>query len=141
MELRGMHLNTTHLLEYGIRSGIVMNRTDLALTYYPSEFDFFWFVARNVHLLRSHKLAKGSLPFSELELCLSTLQSAMEEQGVQQLLSVAHSTEFGTQIYWEGFMGNYANKTRHEDRLFSTAVTLNALIDLYSVTSPDRSTR
>jgi len=77
-DLRGIYVNVTNLLAFGISSGIVLNRTDLALTYYPSEYDFYWFVARNVHLLRSAKEANnGNLPFEEMEYALETLNGAM----------------------------------------------------------------
>ena len=38
------------------------NRRDLALTYYPSKFECYWFIARTVTLLRRYK-ATQPLPF------------------------------------------------------------------------------
>lgn len=142
--LKGIYKNVTSLLSYGISSGIVLERPDLALTYYPSEYDFYWFVGRNIHLLANAKLASknNTLPFPELEECLKTLSSIMTKVGFNQLLNLAKSDgTANNRIYWEGFLGNYGNETRHEDRLFSTAVTLNTLLDSFTVTLPNRKSR
>lgn len=108
-DLRGIYKNVTNLLYYGINSGIVLKRIDLVLTYYPSEFDFYWFVSRNVHLLRSTKINTGSLPYPEMDYALSVLEEVMLNKGIQQILSLAHYTDNNSSIYWEGFLGNYAN--------------------------------
>lgn len=50
-----MMRNVTNLLAWAIESNIINIRTDLALTYYPSVYDFYWFVARNVFLLNNNK--------------------------------------------------------------------------------------
>ncbi|KAL4426332.1 hypothetical protein ABPG74_011484 [Tetrahymena malaccensis] len=139
LDLKGLHRNVTNLLAYGIQSGIVLSRPDLALTYYPSEYDFYWFVARNVHLLRTAK-QNNKLFFDELEYCLSTLEDSLLNIGIQQLIDQSQTDDQGN-VFWEGFLGNYANKSYHEDRLFSTAVTLNTLLDAYTFTSADLTKR
>lgn len=131
-ELRDLHKNVTSLLIYGIESGIVQNRPDLALVYYPSNYDFYWFVTRNIHALRTAKL-EGRIHFKELEECLEKLEITMMKEGVEQLMNLSDRKTKGL-ISWEGFLGNFANVTRNEDRMFSTAVTLNTLIDLFTVT-------
>jgi len=82
-DLRGIYLNATNLLEYGISSGLVLSRPDLVLTYYPSVYDFFWFVSRNIHMLRTIKANNGSLPFPELEVNLETLEKVMLNEGTE----------------------------------------------------------
>ena len=39
--------------------------------------------------------------------------------------------------YWEECLGNFANKTRGEDRLFSTVMAVNSLIDIWSINKID----
>ena len=37
------------------------------------------------------------------------------------------------EAYWDEFLGDYANKTRGEDRIFATSIRLNALIDVWTI--------
>lgn len=53
-EIKGMMLNVTNLLIWAIETNIVNIRPDLALTYYPSIYNFYWFVARNAKYLNDH---------------------------------------------------------------------------------------
>lgn len=55
------------------------------------------------------------------------------------MLELVHVTE--TEAYWESYLGNYANVTRHEDRLYSTVAAMNALLDTFTSTSSDRKIR
>ena len=59
--------DTTDFIKWGIESGIVLRRPDLSLTYYPSVFDFYWFVARNLAYLKG--IEDESLRFPELVKC------------------------------------------------------------------------
>jgi hypothetical protein len=43
--------DTADLLEYVIKYKIDI-RPDLALVYYPSKYDFFWFVSRIINLYK-----------------------------------------------------------------------------------------
>ena len=53
-ELKQLYLNVTNFVIYGIESGIILKRPDLALTYYPSKFNFYWFVSRNYNYLKNN---------------------------------------------------------------------------------------
>ena len=59
-EIAQIYSDSTDLLVYAINAGYIQNRPDLALTYYPSEYDFYWFVARTYMLLKKNK---DNLPF------------------------------------------------------------------------------
>jgi hypothetical protein len=63
-EVRQIMVNTTSLISWAIRSNIVNIRGDLALTYYPSIYCFYWFVARNAFFLNNNE---GSLKYAEQE--------------------------------------------------------------------------
>ena len=56
-----LYENTTSFIEWVIESGTMTSRPDLALTYYPSRYNFYWFVARTRFLLACRS-ANGSLP-------------------------------------------------------------------------------
>ncbi|XP_056012965.1 uncharacterized protein LOC125647004 isoform X2 [Ostrea edulis] len=44
-DIQQIYLNTSALIAYEINTNLT-DRKDLALTYYPSEFEFYWFVSR-----------------------------------------------------------------------------------------------
>lgn len=48
-----MVINSTNLLKWAIDNEIVLTRPDLSLTYYPSVYDFYWFVARLYNFLKN----------------------------------------------------------------------------------------
>ncbi len=47
-------IDTTDLLDFVIRQ-VIEVRPDLILMYYPSQYDFYWFVSRIVSLLNRMK--------------------------------------------------------------------------------------
>lgn len=49
-----MYSDIIDLIVWGIESKIVINRRDIALLYYPSVLDFYWFVARTSQLLEKY---------------------------------------------------------------------------------------
>jgi hypothetical protein len=58
--------DVTDFLCWGIRSQIILKRPDLSLTYYPSVYDFYWFVARHYNFLKGEGT---NLRFEALEYC------------------------------------------------------------------------
>jgi hypothetical protein len=59
----------------------------------------------------------------------------MRETATYQILDKSSSDENEENyIHWDEFLGNYANKTRAEDRNFATAMAVNALYDIWTVT-------
>ncbi|KAK3602716.1 hypothetical protein CHS0354_017158 [Potamilus streckersoni] len=59
-EMQQIYLNTSSLIGFMISTNF-SDRRDLALLYYPSEFEFYWFVARTYAELRQFS-KKGPLP-------------------------------------------------------------------------------
>jgi len=52
------------------------------------------------------------------------------------MLSMAHADKVNDDletVYWQEWIGNYANKTRGLDRMFSTTMALNALLNIWTV--------
>lgn len=56
-----IYSNTSAMLVWEIERNFI-GRRDLALTYYPSAFEFYWFISRTLVLLERHARAKKSLP-------------------------------------------------------------------------------
>ncbi len=60
-DLKLMIHNTVDLIEYVIDT-VSKGRLDLILVYYPSKYDFYWFVARIVNLLKRNLNTKLQNP-------------------------------------------------------------------------------
>jgi hypothetical protein len=77
-----MYTDVSKLIAWGIESGIVEARPDLALVYYPSEYDFYWFVARTLKMLES----QTSYAFPEMKEVHERLANAFRIFATKQLL-------------------------------------------------------
>eukprot|EP00357_Protocruzia_adherens_P032971 CAMPEP_0115008928 /NCGR_PEP_ID=MMETSP0216-20121206/22262_1 /TAXON_ID=223996 /ORGANISM="Protocruzia adherens, Strain Boccale" /LENGTH=593 /DNA_ID=CAMNT_0002376545 /DNA_START=320 /DNA_END=2101 /DNA_ORIENTATION=- len=128
-EFRKMYKDITGLLEWGIKEDIVSKRPDLSLTYYPSMFNFYWFVARNVQLIQSVE----SVPYPEMLESHNRLALVMRNEGTQQILGKGQLTNKGSQMYWKEFLGDYAEREWGEDTIFATALAVNSLLDIWTV--------
>lgn len=107
------------------------------LVYYPPVTDFLWFTSRSVYLLNS----VDNLPYPVMEQARDLLTAAMRGNGTDSILQMAQLDSTDNWVYWDDFLGdndtnifgtreNYA-----EDRLFTTAVAINALIDTWTYES------
>ena len=74
-KLRQMMVNTTNFIKWGIESETIISRPELALTYYPSIFDFYWFVARLYNFLNNEG---GKLKFKEQIYCRDQLKLTLQ---------------------------------------------------------------
>ena len=119
-ELWNMMSNSVDLLVFAVEE-IIEKHSHLALLYYPSKYDFYWFVARNVHLLKRYKDAGSDVFVDPLGDYLQKLEVVMKKVGTKHLNDKKKLSAEG-QIYWAEFLGNYAGKDRNEDAVFSTAL-------------------
>ena len=78
------------------------NRPDLALTYYPSKFVFFWFTSRTLQLLKAASLSR-KLPFSRMDDALYDLESYLRSNFTDALLKEAIHDE--SVAYYDDFLG------------------------------------
>ena len=60
-ELAKMMVHISIFLEYTLKK-IINERPDIILLYYPSKYDFYWFIARIVHLLKRNNDKVYPLP-------------------------------------------------------------------------------
>lgn len=118
-----MMTDTADLLEFTI-TNIIMKRPTLILVYYPSKYDFYWFVARLVGLL---KRQNAPSPLPQIR---EKLEKVLKNVGTQQIIHNAQKDSTG--YSWTEFLGNYASKNRNEDSIFSSTLALNALLDIWT---------
>jgi len=121
-----------------VTSGTAVTRPDVALLYYPSIYDFLWMAARTARFLASHN---DTVLVPVLVQARDVLLDALYDAGTFQIIGAAQHSPEG--IYWDDFLGNYGETVLGEDRLFSTALAVNTLIDIWTTgfafSSPGRS--
>lgn len=79
-EIRGVMRDITDLLVYVIEDAI-QRRPDLILLYYPSKYDFYWFVGRTIGLLQ--RIPKLD---DDLRYVFDQLRIAMRGKGTANIL-------------------------------------------------------
>ncbi|KAL3861277.1 hypothetical protein ACJMK2_007320 [Sinanodonta woodiana] len=135
-EMQQIYLNTSSLIGFMISTNFSARR-DLALLYYPSEFEFYWFVARTYAELRQFS-KKGSLPHPVMKRVEDYLGESLKTNMTATILNAVIS-DGNTMIYFDDFLGDgdldANNKTVKyaEDRLYTTAMAVNALITTWTV--------
>ena len=98
-EAQMIYLNTTSLVMYEISNNF-SSRPDLALTYYPSVFNFYWFTSRILNLLNSH----DQLPYPVMQTVKRRMSSTMRGAGTNDILRRA--TRHNDFIYFDDFLGD-----------------------------------
>lgn len=91
-ELKQMMLDTTELLEYTV-TNILSKRPTLILVYYPSKYDFYWFIARIVGLLKRNQ---GPAPLDQIR---TRLEALMKKTATPQIAANAIKNNAG--YHWE----------------------------------------
>ena len=91
--------NTTLLIAYEISNNF-SSRPDLALTYYPSIYNFYWFTARTLSLLNS----QDSLPYPVLERAKERLNNALRNAATNDILKRAQTEK--DEVYFDDFLGD-----------------------------------
>jgi hypothetical protein len=119
-----MYTDMTDLIVWAIDTNLMDSRPDISLLYYPSVSDFFWFVGRTLFALTS---APTPLPYPELRDTMEKLSDLRVT--ITQSITRRRSAK-GRQVWWDEWLGNYTGKSRGEDRMFSTSLAVNAILDL-----------
>lgn len=128
-ELLKLYSDVTELIVWAIDTELVLKRPDIAILYYPSVFDFYWFVARILSFLEK---SDDSLKFPEMRNTKEKLAQILRTKGVSHITNLVKYDEKNQRVYWEDFLGTNDAYPTGEDRLFSTALALNIMIDSYS---------
>ncbi|KAL5016712.1 hypothetical protein ScPMuIL_006301 [Solemya velum] len=136
-EVQKIYLNTSALISYQILANF-SDRPDLALTYYPSEFQFYWFVSRTLAQLERRVKAEGVLPHSAMDTVRLLFRDALRGHAHEVITNKA-IPDSSDKVYFDDFVGNgdtsWTGKPliRGEDRIFTTSMAVNALITMWTV--------
>ncbi|KAK3762468.1 hypothetical protein RRG08_009856 [Elysia crispata] len=133
--LAQIYHNSSALLLHSVANNMT-GRPDLALVYYPSRVQVEWFISRSLAKLED-AAQKGPQPSPLLEFAYKTLKAALRVHVTQRLLEKAQEDAQNT-VFFEEFLGmgdfsaSGAAKKTGEDRIFSTAMALNVLINSWT---------
>ncbi|KAK3104440.1 hypothetical protein FSP39_002073 [Pinctada imbricata] len=134
-EVQQIYMNTSTMIAFQIHTNF-SGRPDLALTYYPSVMEFYWFVSRTYSQLKRHDRATG-LPHEVMYSVMATLEDALHTTMTDAVVKQAIYN--GTDVaYYDDFMGDgdvdQNNDTIRfgEDRLYTTGMAINALITTWT---------
>ncbi|XP_061196590.1 uncharacterized protein LOC133204863 [Saccostrea echinata] len=135
-EIQQIYLNTSTMITFQINTNF-SSRPDLALTYYPSVMEFYWFVARTYNLL-NRRYRTGGLPHPAMTTVLHELEEAL--CGTMTKSVIKEATFVNENVaYYDDFLGNgdVDENGQHvkygEDRLFTTSMAINALITTWTL--------
>ncbi|KAK3776415.1 hypothetical protein RRG08_023768 [Elysia crispata] len=138
-ELAQIYLNTSSLLAYEMANNLT-SRPDLALTYYPSVLESYWFVAKTVSVMET-ALKSGPLPSPIMKEVYTMLKDVCLGAITKDILSKAQY-EFEEKYFFDDFLGNgdkdIFNRPvkNYEDRMFTTAMGANALLYTWTIFDP-----
>lgn len=129
-ELLRLYSDVTDLVVWAIESEIVLKRPDVTILYYPSIYDFYWFAARVLSFLE--KFSEEELKFPELLRTKEKFAKVLREKGVHHIVNLAKEEAETQRVFWEDFLGCNDSYPTGEDRLFSTGLAINMLIDSWT---------
>jgi hypothetical protein len=134
LDFQQLYLNTTKFITWAVETNYT-SRPDLALVYYPSVYNFLWYTSRTLFLIENELDNVSDLKlkgiFQEAKDYLST---AFEGAATDFLLKNVNYDEASKGTYFDDFLGlndtNIFGKPTPsgEDRIFSTAQSINILI-------------
>ena len=101
-EVQVIYENTTALITYIVETNFT-GRPDLALDYYPSKYNFYWFLARTLNLLEAYNSTKA-LPFPVLSKVKTSLAKTLRGTITDVLLKSYHEDSEG-HIYYQEILG------------------------------------
>jgi hypothetical protein len=136
-QMQQTFLNTTKFLSWAIKTNYT-KRPDLALLYYPSNYNFLWYASRILFLL-TNELAQTQNPIDEPLRSIMTeaydyLHDTFEDYVTNGLIGKAKHDHDHSESYFDDFLGlNDTNEFGEvvptgEDRIFSTSQAINILL-------------
>lgn len=134
--------STAALVKHILDKALIEKHAASILLYYPSRYAFYYFVTRLVKELQSAS-ENADLPDRVRELfgkwheaLDESLTSDVTSQIIYQAKPLTNTGSALTEgLYWDDFLGNGDKKFRPEDRLFSTSMAFNALVNTWTVAS------
>lgn len=129
-QLDQLIVNSASYIAYVIQNDLTLKRPDITITYYPSKYNLYWFASR---ITAAYQQSPGE--DAGVKQAVATLSNVLQHEATTALLKTA--TQYGGAVYWDDFLGDGdTDPTTHqpyaEDRLFSTAVAVNALLNIWT---------
>ncbi|XP_046380041.2 uncharacterized protein LOC124151566 [Haliotis rufescens] len=138
-EVMHIYNDTARMIAFQVSTNF-SDRADLALTYYPSVIEFYWFVARTYNKLQETLDRTGSLPHKGMDQILADFKDVLRTYASPRILDLGTPSSmynFST-LYYDDFLGDadidYSNKSAPdpEDRIFTTAMAMTALLTIWT---------
>jgi hypothetical protein len=128
-----MIMDNFELVEYILEHDLLAVHAPSILLYYPSRYAFYYFVTRLIHVMDSADAFKHAYPdtFKILKMKIDSLEKVMMIYGTDQILKLVKS-DVSEMNFWDDFLGNGDEVPKYEDRVFSTGMAFNALINTWT---------
>jgi hypothetical protein len=130
-------IHNAHLIEWVLRTGVVEKYNSFVLLYYPPKFAFYWFVTRYVYNLRVFIESSTGAVRTTFKHVLAILEPAALQHITKTIMDQAQQESW--YVFWDDFLGNAdvgrdgGARPQYEDRVFSTAMATNALLDVWTI--------
>ena len=135
--LQRLYITSVRFVAWCLGTGSFLRRPDLSLVYYPARYNVFWFTARVLQVLDAHP---HPLPYPVLREARGLLSKALRGNATAYLLRTrAGDCRAAAVSCWDDFLGKADTDARgrpqpgHEDRYFTTAVALEALLGTWTL--------
>ena len=103
-DMQVIYENTTALITWLVERNFT-GRPDLAMPFYPSKFNFYWFLSRTYHLLVAYcNKSHLPLPYPVLNRVMASFSSILRETVTRDLLKQATTNHEGL-VYYQAFLG------------------------------------
>jgi hypothetical protein len=130
-DMKLIYRSTIDLIVWTMEGDRLGKRSELALLYYPSIFDFYWLVSRTYSMLNNFNFEVNKIADSEFfKEARGRLGSILKTKGTEQIMSKINKSSEGS--YFMEFLGNYNGVNRGEDSTFATGLALNSLINIWT---------
>jgi len=124
-EFQTCYWETVKVLCWTVDNDVVSQAPDVTVLYYPATSHFFWSLARNLQHLERASLA-STLPYPVMEKARQLLAESLRPHGTRHLLAQATSDDNEEMAWWHGTLAT------GEDRVYGTALAINALLDIWT---------
>jgi len=124
-----MYLNAAEIVAFTLNSNLFVDRVDLTMFYYPYPVWLNVYASRALFLLSQ----TSNLPYPVMAQAQALIKDTLRNAGQNYLTKTAVVSS--TDAYWNGFVGMADDTPHQEDALWTTALSLNAIMDTWSIGS------
>ena len=117
-----------------LEKDLLASHASSILLYYPSRYAFYYFVSRLVCWMDNTSNVATGLPrqLSEIWEYRVLLRTSMQKYGTPQMLTFKKDDASSGVVYWDDFLGNGDLSPNFEDRVFSSSMAFNALVNTWT---------